>query len=126
MSEGLNDRKLSHEIKAPRSEDVLIAANRKITEPLYKELVKAKIAQARVSLADLEGAFTVADLVNRQTGEVLLEANKPLTPEVWAALPEAGITGVDIFFPDRDDTAVVISRTLPHHAIPSSRHPLTH
>src|SRR5438874_3047456 len=77
LSEGLIDRKLSHEIKTPRSEEVLIAAHRRITEPLYKELVKAKIAQAHVSLADLEGAFTVADLVNRQTGEVLLEANRP-------------------------------------------------
>src|SRR5207245_6305882 len=108
-------------IKTPRSEEVLIAAHRRITEPLYKELVKAKIAQARVSLADLEGAFTVGDLVNRQTGEVLLEANKPLTPEIWAALPEAGITGVDMFFPDRDDTGVVITRTLDKDSIRSSR-----
>src|ERR1700739_282869 len=108
LSEGLVDPRISHEIKAPRSEEVLFAAPRRITEPLYKDLVKAKIAQVRVSLADLEGACSVADLVNRQTGEVLLEANKPLTPEVWAALPEAGITAVDIFFPDRDDTGVVV------------------
>ncbi len=112
LSEGLIDRKLTHEIKAPRSEEVLIAAHRRITEPLYKELVKAKIAQVHASIADLEGAFTVGDLVNRQTGEVLLEANKALTPEIWAALPEAGIAAVDVFFPDRDDTGVVISRTL--------------
>src|SRR5437879_5386057 len=124
LSEGLIDRKLSHEIKAPRSEEVLIAAHRRLTEPVYKELVKAKIAQVRVSLADLEGAFTVADLVNRQTGEVLLEANRPLTPEIWAALPEAGITGVDIFFPDRDDTGVVITRTLDKDSIRSSREAL--
>ena len=79
LSEGLMDRKLSHEIKNPRSDEVLVAAHRRITEPLYKELVKAKVAQVHVSLADLEGAYTVADLVNRQTGEVLLEANRPLT-----------------------------------------------
>src|SRR6266702_3781880 len=124
LSEGVIDRKLSHEIKAPRSEEVLIAAHRRITEPVYKELVKAKIAQVRVSLGDLEGAFTVADLVNRQTGEVLLEANRPLTPEIWAALPEAGITGVDIFFPDRDDTGVVVTRTLDKDSIRSSREAL--
>src|ERR1700680_2935872 len=124
LSEGLVDRKISHEIKAPRSEDVLVAAHRRITEPLYKELVKAKIAQVRVSLADLEGAYSVGDLVNRQTGEVLLEANKPLTPEIWAALPDAGITAADVFFPDRDDTGVVISRTLDKDSIRSSREAL--
>jgi DNA-directed RNA polymerase subunit beta len=50
---------------------------------------KPRVAQVHVSLADLEGAYSVADLVNRQTGEVLLEANRPLTAEIWAALPEA-------------------------------------
>ncbi len=124
LSEGLVDHKLSHEIKNPKNDEVLVAAHRRITDPLYKELVKAKVTQAHVSLADLEGAYTVGDLVNRQTGEVLLEANKPMTAEIWAALPEAGITGADVFFPDRDDTGVVLSRTLDKDAIRSSREAL--
>src|SRR5580692_8969573 len=124
LSEGLVDHKPSHEIKNPKNDEVLVAAHRRITEPLYKELVKAKVTQAHVSLADLEGAYTVGDLVNRQTGEVLLEANKPMTAEIWAALPEAGITGADVFFPDRDDTGVVLSRTLDKDAIRSSREAL--
>ena len=37
LSEGLMDRKISHDIKAPRGEEVLVAAHRRITEPLYKE-----------------------------------------------------------------------------------------
>ena len=44
LSEGLIDRKLSHEIKNPKSDEVLVAAHKRITEPLYKELVKAKVA----------------------------------------------------------------------------------
>ena len=68
---------------------MLVGAHKRITETLYKELIKAKISQVRAALADLEGAYTVADLVNRQTGEVLLEANKPLTAELWQALPRA-------------------------------------
>ena len=62
--------------------------------------------------------------MNRQTGEVLLEANKPLTAEIWSALGEAGITSADIFFPDRDDVGVVLSRTLDKDAIRSSREAL--
>src|SRR5205807_511992 len=80
--------------------------------------------QAKVSVADLEGAFTVADLVNRQTGEVLLEANRPLTPEIWAALAEAGITEVDVFFPERDDVGLVLSRTLEKDSVHSAREAL--
>ena len=117
VSEGLIDRKISHEIKHPRTDEVLVGAHKRITEALYKELTKARVTQVRVSLADLEGAYTVADLVNRQTGEVLLEANKPLTAETWSALTEAGLTEVDVFFPDRDDISVVLSRTLDKDSI---------
>src|SRR5712675_855036 len=124
LSEGLIDRKLSHEIKNPKNDEVIVGAHKRITEALYKELVKAKVPAAHVSVADLEGAFTVADLVNRQTGEVLLEANKPLTAEIWSALGEAEITSVDVFFPDRDEVGMVLSRTLDKDAIKSPREAL--
>src|SRR5579872_6912248 len=124
VSEGLIDRKLSHEIKNPKNDEVLVGSHKRITEALYKELVKAKVPAAHVTVADLEGAYSVADLVNRQTGEVLLEANKPLTAEIWTSLAEAGITSVDVFFPDRDDVGVVLSRTLDKDAIRSSREAL--
>src|SRR3981189_1409521 len=124
LSEGLIDRTLSHEIKNPKTDDVLVGAHKRVTEALYKELVKAKVPSAHVSVADLEGAFTVADLVNPQTGEVLLEANKPLTAEIWSALGEAEITSVDVFFPDRDDVGMVLSRTLDKDAIKSPREAL--
>jgi len=62
--------------------------------------------------------------VNRQTGEVLLEANKPLTGELWQAFAEGGITEVDVFFPERDDIGLVLSRTLDKDAIRSSKEAL--
>ena len=124
VSEGLIDRKLSHEIKHPRTDEVLVGAHKRLTEALYKELNKARVTQAKVSVADLEGAFTVADLVNRQTGEVILESNKPLTPDLWAALAEAGITEVDVFFPERDDVGLVLSRTLEKDSVHSAREAL--
>jgi DNA-directed RNA polymerase subunit beta len=124
VSPGIVDRKLTHEIKNPRSEEVIIGAHKRITENLFKELIKAKVSQVRAALADLEGAYSVADVVNRQTGEVLLEANKPLTADLWQAFAESGITEVDVFFPERDDLGLVLSRTLDKDAIRSSKEAL--
>jgi DNA-directed RNA polymerase subunit beta len=124
ISPGIVDRKLTHEIRNPKSEEVIVGAHKRITENLFKELIKAKISQVRAALADLEGAYSVADVVNRQTGEVLLESNKPLTSEAWQAFAEAGITEVDIFFPERDDIGLVLSRTLDKDAIRSSKEAL--
>ena len=124
ISEGLMDRKLSKEIKHPKSEEVIVAAHKRITEALYKELVKARVGHATVTVADLEGAYTVGDLVNRTTGEVLVEANRPMTAELYAAVAEAGITEVDVFFPERDEIGTVLSRTLDKDAIRSPREAL--
>jgi DNA-directed RNA polymerase subunit beta len=124
VSPGIVERKLTHEIRNPKSDEVIVGAHKRITENLFKELIKAKISQIRASLADLEGAYSVADVVNRQTGEVLLEANKPLTADIWQAFAEGGITEVDVFFPERDDIGVVLSRTLDKDAIRSSKEAL--
>jgi DNA-directed RNA polymerase subunit beta len=124
VSPGIVDRKLIHEIRNPKSEDVIVGAHKRITENLFKELIKARVSQVRAALADLEGAYSVADVVNRQTGEVLLEANKPLTADLWQAFAEGGITEVDVFFPERDDIGLVLSRTLDKDAIRSSKEAL--
>jgi DNA-directed RNA polymerase subunit beta len=124
ISPGIVDRKLTHEIRNPKSDEVIVGAHKRITENLFKELIKAKISQVRSTLQDLEGAYSVADVVNRQTGEVLLESNKPLTPELWQAFAESGITEVDVFFPERDDIGLVLSRTLDKDGIRSSKEAL--
>jgi len=124
ISPGIVDRKLTHEIRNPKSEEIIVGAHKRITENLFKELIKAKISQVRAALADLEGAFSVADVVNRQTGEVLLEANKPLTADTWQAFAESGITEVDIFFPEKDEIGLVLSRTLDKDSIRSSKEAL--
>jgi len=124
VSPGLVDRKLTHEIRNPKSDEVIIGAHKRINENLFKELIKARVTQVRAALQDLEGAYSVADVVNRQTGEVLLEANKPLTAEIWQAFAEGGIAEVDVSFPERDDIGVVLSRTLDKDAIRSSKEAL--
>jgi DNA-directed RNA polymerase subunit beta len=124
VSPGIVDRKLAYEIRNPKTEDLIIGAHKRITDNLFKELIKAKVSQIRAALADLEGAYSVADIVNRQTGEVLLEANKPLTADLWQAFAEAGITEADVFFPERDDIGLVLSRTLDKDSIRSSKEAL--
>ncbi|HKW75762.1 MAG TPA: hypothetical protein VJN64_09575 [Terriglobales bacterium] len=124
VSPGLVDRKLTHEIRNPKSEEVIVGAHKRITENLFKELIKAKVTQVRAALADLEGAYSVADVVNRQTGEVLLESNKPITADLWQTFAEAGITEVDVFFPERDDIGLVLSRTLDKDPIRTTKEAL--
>ncbi len=124
LSEGLVDRKFSQEIRHPRSDEVLVPTHKRVTEAAYKELVKAKVGQVKVLAIDLEGAYTVADVVNKDTGEVVVESNKPITAELWPKLAEAGATDVDVFFPERDEVGPIISRTLDKDTLRTPREAL--
>ena len=124
VSEGLVARKLSKEIRNPKTDELMVGAHRRIGDAQYKELGKAHVNEVEVTTADLDGAIAVGELVNRQTGEVLLESNKAMSAETWTALAAAGITEVDVCFPEHDPVGSVIVRTLEKDGIRSSKEAL--
>src|SRR5438270_253714 len=103
--------KLAHSIKT-KSGDEVAHSGRKITGSVLKEIQKAKISDIEIDNTDLEGAFTAADVVDTNTGEVLLEANLELTADKLSKMIDAGITELHLFFPERDDVGNMISNTL--------------
>ncbi|MGH9580274.1 MAG: DNA-directed RNA polymerase subunit beta, partial [Terriglobales bacterium] len=103
--------KPAHRVASKGGEEIA-HAGRKITAAMLKDMQKAKITEIEVHAADLEGAFTAADVVDTATGEVLLEANAEVTAEKIARFLDAGISEMRVFFPERDDVGTVISATL--------------
>ena len=112
VSEGLVGTKLSKSVEHPRSGEVIVNAGRKITPALLREIEKAHITQVEISAHDIEGAHAASDVVDTTTGEVLLETNSELTPEILGGIQESRIPEVYVFFPQRDDSGLVISQTL--------------
>ena len=94
--------KLSHAITAKTGETV-VGQGKKITPPFMKEIVKAKITEVEVAPNDLEGAFIAGDVVDMDTGEVMVDANHELTPTLIGKILESGIETFDMFFPERDE-----------------------
>src|SRR5262249_23259633 len=103
--------KLAHSIK-DKSGHEIAHSGRKISTAVLKEIQKAKITEIDIDTTDLESAFTVADIVDTSTGEVLLEANSELTPEKLSKFMDANVEEIQVFFPERDDVGNVISATL--------------
>jgi DNA-directed RNA polymerase subunit beta len=111
VSDSLVGMKLSHAIHS-KSGETVVPQGRKITNSVYREIQKAKIEQVEVAINDLEGAFVAADVIDMETGEVLIEANHELTASAVTRLADAGIDNFELFFPERDDAGNVISATL--------------
>ncbi|MDX1978648.1 MAG: DNA-directed RNA polymerase subunit beta [Bryobacteraceae bacterium] len=110
VSGGLIGVKLSHAIV--KGGNTVVPQGRKITNSVFREMLKVKVDQVECAPNDLEGAFMAADVVDMSTGEVLIEANQELTTSAVSRLMDAEIASFEVFFPDRDETGNVVSVTL--------------
>jgi DNA-directed RNA polymerase subunit beta len=103
--------KVDFDIKG-KGPDPIVRSGKKVTASALEQLRKASIGEVEIDSSQLEGAFTVADIVNTESGEVVLEANNEITPAKLQEIIEAGIANFAVFFPERDDVGPVLSLTL--------------
>src|SRR5262249_51446615 len=92
----------------------LLHAGKKITAAVLEQVRKLEVEEVEITEADLEGAFTLADIVDPKTGEVVLEGNEALSPRVLSVVqdPESQVGTFDVFFPERDEIAQMLSLTI--------------
>ena len=103
--------KVDFEIKG-RGPDPIVRKGKEISRTSLEALRKANIGEVEIDPAQFETAYAVADIVNTETGEVILEANNEITSAKLQEIAESGVTSFAVFFPERDDVGVVVSQTL--------------
>src|SRR5919205_687962 len=111
VADSLVGLRAATEIHVPGGE-FTIQSGKKITKNAIEALKKANVEAIEISDAELEGAYAAADVVDPATGEVILEANDPLTPRVISMAQEKNVDRLDIFFPEKDEVGPIISQTL--------------
>src|SRR5687768_5507471 len=109
-SSSLVGMKVDFDIKG-RGEPI-VRSGKKVTHSALEALRKANIGEVEIDASQLEGAYSVADVVDTESGEVLLEANNEIAPAKLQEIIKAGIESFAIFFPERDDVGPVLSQTL--------------
>src|SRR3984957_19904486 len=120
VDDNLGGLKLSRAITS-KSGETVVGQGKKITPSFMKEILKAKITEVEVAANDLEGAYIAGDVVDMNTGEVMIDANHELTPTIVGKILETGIETFDIFFPERDDVGTVIAATLRKDPVKSEK-----
>ncbi len=112
INTGLVGFKLSKDIMHPQSGTVLHPQGKKIQKSTLGQMQKAGLDRIPMEPEDLAGAFTASTVVHAETGEIITEANQAITPQLLLALSNAGIHSLRIFFPERDETGVIITQTI--------------
>jgi DNA-directed RNA polymerase subunit beta len=103
--------KVDFEIKG-RAPDPIVRKGKEISRTSLEGLRKANIGEVEMDSAQFEGAYAASDVVNTETGEVVVEANNEITPAKLQEIIQTGVQNFSIFFPESDDVGVVIAQTL--------------
>ena len=91
-----------------------------------EEIQRLDLQEIEITEADLEGAFTISDIVDPRTGEVVLEGNEPLSPRVLSVVlaEDSQIDAFEVFFPERDEIGPMMSATVKKDTIKTSEEAL--
>src|SRR5690606_32114707 len=111
VSDSLVGRRVGQDVVIPGA-DLKIQAGRRIRRDHIEALRKAGVETIELADAEREGAWSATDIVDPNTGEVILEANEELSERVIAMAQEAGVESIEVFFQEKDDIGAVLSQTL--------------
>lgn len=82
LSDILAGIKATVNITIPKTNELLVKEGTKITRAAIKKLESAGIKEIPISKEELIGRITLTDVVDPETGEVLLESNEMITEDV--------------------------------------------
>ena len=98
------------DIKAGKK--VVVEEGRRVTARHIRQLEEAKITQLEIPPDYIHGRALAKNVVDKKTGEVLVECNAEITEEVMTALSEAGVNVIETLYTNELDCGPFISHTL--------------
>ncbi|HUF03499.1 MAG TPA: DNA-directed RNA polymerase subunit beta [Aridibacter sp.] len=100
----------SDAVKSGRKQ--IVKADKKITKLSLKELRKEGIEEVEIDQTEFLGTYAADDIVNLETGEVVIEANTEITSAKMLEIVEQGEISLSVCFPERDTIGPILSQTL--------------
>ncbi|MET0088578.1 MAG: DNA-directed RNA polymerase subunit beta [Candidatus Thiodiazotropha sp.] len=110
VPERLRGETVSFDIKS--GNEVIVEAGRRITARHIRELEKAGVNKLDVPREYLSGRVLAHNIIDKETGELLAEANVELTEEMVEKIIESGVKKLDTLFTNDLDHGPFLSETL--------------
>jgi len=99
------------DIKSPTGE-VIVEAGRRVTARHIRQMEEFGITELEVSVEYLIGKTLAHDIIDRESGEVIAEANAEITPEVLQAIRQADIKILKTLYTNDLDHGPYLSDTI--------------
>lgn len=105
-------QRAARDIKNSKNDEVIVKKGRKFTRQSLEKLSAAKMNEIPVELEEILGRASAHDVVDRETGEIILECNEVLTEEKWEEIKKRKIDSLDLLFIDNLNVGPYIRNTL--------------
>jgi DNA-directed RNA polymerase subunit beta len=116
LDDSLVGLRVARDTPIPGTEQQILKG-KKVNVSALAALRKAGVAGIEIDPTELDGAYAAADVVDPESGEVIVEANEALEPRKVAEAQDKQVEFIDVFFPERDEVGPVLSLTLKKDAI---------
>ncbi|MBM4242370.1 MAG: DNA-directed RNA polymerase subunit beta [Deltaproteobacteria bacterium] len=92
--------KLSRDVRHPETNEIIVKEGRKLTKGSIRQLEAAGVELLPITPEDIVGKVSAFDIPDPETGEVLVECNQEISPEILEGLRERNIERFDVLFLD--------------------------
>ncbi|MCK4911707.1 MAG: DNA-directed RNA polymerase subunit beta, partial [Thermodesulfovibrionales bacterium] len=99
-------------ITLPGTDEPLIKEGGKFTRSALKKLDAAGVERIPIERDELIGRVTLKDIIDPETGEVILESNEELTEEILGTIEQLKIKSMDLLYIDNNNYLPSLRKTL--------------
>lgn len=100
VSDVLTGIRTKQNIYAPATKELIVKEGSKITKFALKKMASAGIKEITIPRNEIIGRVTLKDIVDPNTGEIVLDGNKEITEEIFYKILSLGIDSLYLLFID--------------------------
>jgi len=100
VSDVLVGLRTSNSISVPRSKELIVKEGGRITKSAFKKMEAAGIKNIPISREELIERTTLVDIIDPETGEIILESNERITEDVAEKIFSVKISSLQLLFID--------------------------
>jgi DNA-directed RNA polymerase subunit beta len=104
--------RVSKDIQDPVTGQLLVKAGSKLNRSILKRMEESGIKQFPIKTEQIVGRFAARDIIDTESGEVLLECNQMVTEEKLATFQEKGIPSIQLLIVEESNIGSSLRDTL--------------
>jgi len=104
--------KAGSDVRDPKSNELIVKEGKKLTRSMIRQMEQSRIKHVPITWEDIIGRAAAHDIVDPETGKVLIECNQEVTQEKLDLIREKGVSEIEVLYIDDSRSGPFLRSTL--------------